>query len=215
MTPLTTDPTPDWDPHWSPDGSQIAFYGYRSGNRDIWVMPSSGGPAKQLTYQTGFDWFPRWSPNGREIAFSTQAPDNSVAIVSAAGGEPTRLTKGSGGAWSPDGQWLVVVQDGHLFRIARDGRERSPIPTDHPPGEPRFSRDGQSIYFAVTGGPSEHHGLWRVSLRDGKTTRLTRLEGRRGSIGYRYSFDDRYFYFTWFEHEGDIWVMNVATDDRK
>jgi len=62
----------------------------------------------------------------------------------------------------------------------------------------------------VSEGPSEHHGIWKASLRDRTTTRLTRLEGRRGALGYRYSFDDRYFYFTWVEHEGDIWVMNVA-----
>ncbi len=110
MTPLTNDPTPDWDPRWSPDGSEIAFYAYRSGNRDIWVMPSSGGPARQLTFQPGFDWFPSWSPDGREIAFATQAPDNSVAIVSAAGGEPRLLTSGSAPAWSPDGQWLVFMR---------------------------------------------------------------------------------------------------------
>jgi Tol biopolymer transport system component len=215
MTPLTNDPTPDWDPQWSPDGSEIAFYAYRSGNRDIWVMPSSGGPARQLTSQPGFDWFPRWSPDGREIAFGTQPPNN-VAIVNAAGGDPPRLlTEGSAPAWSPDGHWLIFAQDGRLFRIARDGGERSLVRTPHSPAEPRFSRDGQSIYFSVTGGPSEHHGIWKTSLRDGTSTRLTRLEGRRGALGYRYSFDDHYFYFTWVEHEGDIWVMNVATDDRK
>lgn len=214
MTPLTNDPTPDWNPRWSPDGSEIAFYSYRSGNRDIWVMPSSGGPARQLTFNLGFDWFPSWSPDGLEIAFTTQAPE-SVSIVSAAGGEPRLLTSGANPAWSPDGQWLVFRQAGSLFRIARDGRERSPLPTSHQPQTPRVSRDGQSIYFSVIGGPSENHGIWRVSLRDGKTTRLTRLEGRRGALGYYYAFDERYFYFTWREHEGDIWVMNVATDDRR
>ena len=55
MTPLTTDPTPDWNPRWSPDGREIAFYAYRSGNRDIWVMPSRGGPARQLTSHPGQD----------------------------------------------------------------------------------------------------------------------------------------------------------------
>ena len=132
MTPLTNDPTPDWNPRWSPDGSEIAFYAYRSGNRDLWVMPSSGGPARQLTSKPGFDWFPSWSPDGSEIAFATQAPE-SVAIMSAAGGEPRLLTSGKQPAWSPDGQWLVFIQDGRLFRVARDGRERSLIPTPHRP----------------------------------------------------------------------------------
>jgi Tol biopolymer transport system component len=214
MTPLTTDLTPDWDPNWSPDGSEIAFYSYRSGNRDVWVMPSSGGPARQLTSDPGFDWFPRWSPDGREIAFTTQTPTR-VSIVTAAGGEPRLLTEGGAPAWSPDGQWLVFFQDARMFRITREGRERSRIPTPDGAVAPRFSRDGQSIYSSVSAGPSEHHGIWKTSLRDGTTTRLTRLEGRRGTLGYRYSFDDRYFYFTWLEHEGDIWVMNVATADRR
>ena len=49
MQPLTNDPAPDWAPAWSPDGSEIAFYSGRSGNRDIFVVPSGGGPLRQLT----------------------------------------------------------------------------------------------------------------------------------------------------------------------
>ena len=77
MTPLTTDPTPDWSPRWSPDGSQIAFYAYRSGNRDIWVMPARGGPARQLTNHPAIDWFPSWSPvDGREIRSGPSAMES-------------------------------------------------------------------------------------------------------------------------------------------
>ena len=41
---MTTDPTEDSFPDWSPDGSQIAFFSNRSGNRDIWVI-CVGGPS--------------------------------------------------------------------------------------------------------------------------------------------------------------------------
>jgi Tol biopolymer transport system component len=33
----------------SPDGREVAFYSYRSGRRDIWVMPATGGAARQVT----------------------------------------------------------------------------------------------------------------------------------------------------------------------
>ncbi len=216
MTPLTTDPTPDWNPQWSPNGSEIAFYASRSGNRDIWVMPSSGGPARQLTSRAGFDSVPSWSPDGGEIVFRVNAREGvSSWIVSARGGQPRFLTLGGVDDWSPDGQWLVVGGPGSgLFRVAMQGGERVPLPMilHHSASHRRFSRDGQSLYYSVINGPRENHDLWSPSLKDGTTSRLTKLEGRRGRLGYNFSADPRYLYFTWYEDEGDIWVMDVATD---
>jgi len=54
---------PDWHPRWSPDGNEIAFYSFRSGFRDIWIMPTSGGRAHQITHSELNDWFPTWSPD--------------------------------------------------------------------------------------------------------------------------------------------------------
>jgi Tol biopolymer transport system component len=217
MTPLTTDPTPDWNPRWSPDGSEVLFYAYRSGNRDVWVMPSRGGPARQLTSsRPGFDWYPSWSPpDGREIAFQVAGAELSeIWIMSATGEEPRFLTQGTSPNWSPDGQWLVVNRQGSLFRVAKNGGEPLHIPTAHAINSPQFSRDGQSIYYSVVTGPREDHDLWRLSLRDGTTSRLTTLEGMRGRLGYYFSADADYLYITWYEDEGDIWVMDVTNDDR-
>ena len=213
MTPLTTDPTPDWNPRWSPDGSEILFYAYRSGDRDIWVMPARGGPARQLTSSPGSDWYPSWSPDGHEIAYRGGPEGNEIWIMDASGTEQRFLTHGTSSNWSPDGQWIVVTQQESLFRIAKKGGEPLRIPTDHAPYSPQFSRDGQSIYYSVLTGPREDHDLWRLSLRDGTMSRLTRLEGVRGRLGSYFSADARYLYFTWNEDEGDIWVMDVAADD--
>jgi Tol biopolymer transport system component len=78
------------------------------------------------------------------------------------------------------------------------------------PYSPRFSRDGQSIYYTTRTEPREEQGVWKLSLVDGKVSRLTKLEGRRGTSGYDISTDGRYLYFTWSEDDGDIWVMDVA-----
>jgi Tol biopolymer transport system component len=37
-TQVTNDPARDFEPSWSPDGSQIAFRSYRSGREKIWVI---------------------------------------------------------------------------------------------------------------------------------------------------------------------------------
>jgi dipeptidyl aminopeptidase/acylaminoacyl peptidase len=215
MTPLTTDPTPDWAPRWSPDGNEIAFYSYRSGNRDVWVMPSRGGPAKQLTFDPGHDWFPSWSPDGREIAYDS--PGKALTLlVSAKGGDSRALGPGIGSRveWAPDGQSLLYQRNGHLFRVSRDGNAPTEIPLRSDVGEPytiRVSRDGQSIYYSVITGPRDRHDFWKLSLTDGAVSRVTKLEGRRGDISDALAVDDRYLYFAWREDEGDIWVMDVVT----
>ena len=45
---LTSHPSTDLPPRWSPGDGLIAFTSERSGNRDICVVPSSGGRARQL-----------------------------------------------------------------------------------------------------------------------------------------------------------------------
>jgi TolB protein len=212
MTQLTTEPTPDWCPRWSPDGSEIIFYSYRTGNRDIWVMSSRGGPARQLVSHPAQDSHPSWSPDGQEIAFqSRRTGENAIWMVEAKGGEPRLLTTASTDAeWSPDGHWLVVQRENKLYRVAREGGEPVLL-LDEPADTPRFSPDGRSIYYSVVTGPRENHDLWKLSLETGKVSRLTKLAGRRGYLGYSFATDGRYLYFTWSEDVGDIWVMDVET----
>ena len=52
----------DFYPAWSPDGSQIAFYSTRDGDREIFVMDADGSNVTQLTDNSAQDRYPQWRP---------------------------------------------------------------------------------------------------------------------------------------------------------
>jgi dipeptidyl aminopeptidase/acylaminoacyl peptidase len=55
---------------WSPDSKQLAFLSdaVKPGQRQLYVLNASGGPAKKLTSVKGLLATPRWSPDGKTIA---------------------------------------------------------------------------------------------------------------------------------------------------
>ena len=54
-------------PAISPDGSQIAFT-YKG---DLYLVPTSGGKATQLTFHEAHDFKPVWSRDGQHISFAS------------------------------------------------------------------------------------------------------------------------------------------------
>jgi dipeptidyl aminopeptidase/acylaminoacyl peptidase len=108
------------DPQISPDGRQVAFTVTRA-DRDanayrthLWLVPSGGGDARQLTAAPARDTGPRWSPDGTQIAFvSDRGGEKQVWVIRVDGGEARALTSGKRSpadlAWSPDGRWLAFV----------------------------------------------------------------------------------------------------------
>jgi Tol biopolymer transport system component len=85
---LTSDPAADFAPALSPDGQEVAFHSLRSGNREIWVMPStpSGEPEKITNHNNLGALNPRWSPDGLSIVYAMgwngPARDIKIWIVS-------------------------------------------------------------------------------------------------------------------------------------
>ncbi len=66
---LTSSPSRDREPSWSPDGSKIAFSSDRAGTPDIYVVAVEGGEPVNLTRSSFADTSPSWSPDGSKIAF--------------------------------------------------------------------------------------------------------------------------------------------------
>src|SRR5205814_6059450 len=68
---LTSDGQENFQPAWSPDGQRIAYYSKTRGG--IWVVPTLGGAARQLT---DFGSAPAWSHDSTMIAFQSDSnPD--------------------------------------------------------------------------------------------------------------------------------------------
>ena len=142
---LTPDPRPavfdDGAPAWSPDGARIAFRSNRGGTADLWTMRPDGTDLRRVTDSPDFDTDPAWSPDGARIAFRRQLETggNDLAIVAAAGGEPTRLARPLDQrtpAWTPDGGRLVFAEQAgpgdrpELHSMRPDGSDVRRVTTD-------------------------------------------------------------------------------------
>src|SRR5207302_1114790 len=120
---VTSDGGQNVQPAWSPDGTQIAFCS--AGRGGIWIVPSFGGAARQLT---DFGSSPAWSPDGSRIVFQSDDladfgasgypaySPSTIRTVSIADRKITPVTRPNvppGGhglpSWSPDGKTLVFV----------------------------------------------------------------------------------------------------------
>ena len=70
----------------------------------LWLIPTAGGEARQLTASTGSDSSPVFSPDGRFIAFMGKRGDDEVSqiyVIAVDGGEAKKLTTVPGGAYAP------------------------------------------------------------------------------------------------------------------
>lgn len=120
-------------PKISPDGKWIAFSAEYSGSRQIWVMPSEGGAARQLTYYNsvgempprgGFDHVVLdWTPDSHRILFRANRTsfgdrNGRYFTISIDGGfeEPLPIVNGGFATFSPDGTQLCFTPVDREFR---------------------------------------------------------------------------------------------------
>jgi tricorn protease len=102
-------------PHFSPDGSMLAYTGDYEGNLDVYVVPSSGGQPQRLTYHPGPDGAVGWTPDGKSVLFVSHrlsyADSDQLFTIPVDGVFPTPLplSQAEDGAISSDGTHIAYV----------------------------------------------------------------------------------------------------------
>jgi Tol biopolymer transport system component/DNA-binding winged helix-turn-helix (wHTH) protein len=177
---ITGDGMQNVQPAFSPDGRLIAYHSVGRGG--LWLVPALGGVPRQLTR---FGSFPAWSPDGAEIAFQGQSwvgaaeggyaagEGSTMWLVSAAGGEPRRLTTiaavGPGGqgapAWSPDGRLIAFLAGARVMVVGRDGSGLLTTGTRLWTTGVAWDRSGRSQIW--TGSLGGNWVAWRVPVSPG------------------------------------------------
>ncbi len=110
---LTSGVGREGSPHFSPDGSLVAFTGEYEGNANIYVVPAAGGVPRRLTYHPGFDGLAGWTPDGKAVLFSSHresANDSSLLYTLPLNGAfpaPLPLPMAEDGAFSPDASHIA------------------------------------------------------------------------------------------------------------
>jgi dipeptidyl aminopeptidase/acylaminoacyl peptidase len=103
---------------WSPDGTTLAFTLQDSGWDKLYLLPSRGGPPRQLTQGEGEDGSPVFSPDGKTLAIVSNRgafEQSFIWIVPLDGSAPRRLANLPPGVeddpqWSPDGKNLYFLR---------------------------------------------------------------------------------------------------------
>lgn len=115
------------NPHFSPDGTMIAFTGQYEGNLDVYVVGVQGGVPRRLTYHPGVDIAAGWTPDGKRVLFSSArdayADSGQLYTIALDGGasgspmpEPLPLSMAEDGSYSRDGSHIAYEPVFHWER---------------------------------------------------------------------------------------------------
>ena len=158
----------DSTPRWSPDGAWLAFVRAPAGEvqpkteeersrgagaPQLWLIPSDGGEARQLTHLRYGAGEAVWSPDGETILFTaeTGSPDDPEADDAALTGKRIPKVRTIERMWYRlDGHGYTYELRTHLFSVpATGGAPRQLTDGDWDDREPCWSPDGKRIAITV------------------------------------------------------------------
>jgi eukaryotic-like serine/threonine-protein kinase len=160
---LTSDPTDETNPSWSPDGSEIAYSAERHGHRDLYARSSSGAAQERVIMESSDEKSVLdWSRDGKTLLFSILNAKSDRDLwtlpLGGSGRKPDVFLASPFSEdvahFSPDSHWI-------LYRSAESGRQAlyvQPFPPNgqkwliaNDPEDFQWGSDGREIFFVSHG----------------------------------------------------------------
>ena len=188
---FTAGPANASNPGWSPDGRWLAFVSEREGEPagkdekeqkkqgkgkpQVWLIPTDGGEARQLTFMQHGASNPVWSLDSKRVLFNAQT---GPADEETEDGKPLPKVRVIDRLWYRlDGVGFIYERRNHLFLIDVTGGEAQQLTDgDWDDGDPAWSPDGSRIAFVS----SRADDRWRLPSPDVYTLGIN--DGKAGDL---------------------------------
>jgi hypothetical protein len=218
---LTTHPSGDFNPRWSPDGEKIAFHSFRQGNRDICLMTRDGRSIQVVTDDPSHEMGADWSPDGLKIAFySDKTGRYELYVLSkdeAGWGKPEQITfdGGQNPKWSPLGDYIAYFSEDSLKIISYEDRKTKTLvkaqDTIRIIGGVECSLDGKIVLYTAVDGQGDV-SICSVPVIGGKPETKIIFDDPYMKYGQPViSTDGQRIYLALHQDESNVWIMDLIS----
>jgi Tol biopolymer transport system component len=232
VTQLTSDPSENAQPCFSPDGRSIAFCSTRAGSWDLYVMDIDGRNVTQVTSGPSQDMHPTFSPDGTRLAycsFGGRSAQWEIWTINLTTRERKMVAYGLFPSWSPDktgdrlafqrarqrgsrwfSLWTLDLVDGEARRITEVA-----VSSNAAIISPSWSPDGRRLAFStvvdpaqtIKGRPRGQQDVWIVDADGGNRLRLT--DGTSTCLSPCWASDNRVYFVSDRGGHENVWSVRA------